>query len=402
MKQKLLRVAAMLAVLGVMPLVSCNQSDMHDLVAADQHESTVTNNDVIAAANDYMGMVFQNTRAKSRVVKSVEYVTTSATRSGSDTILSVVNYQDNEGFVLMAKRGSTYELYGINNENNISLSDTTKNEGLAYYISSVCSSIGGVGRDDKDSIKVSEPIYVGPTVTKSGPYLSKYVREWHQQDPFNSQCETVGGTNLGYEPHCAVGCVPLAVSMILSHYQWPAVINGHSVNWQRVRGNSFGDYGEIAWLLATMGKYYLHSVYGLEVTETSNYYVIPTLRSLGYIVEEDWSSSAYFYNSHVHSSQVPILVKGAASKNNEVSEIGHMWVRDGQLSLYYPENATNVAGPYTEYFDYYVWGDGGNSNGYYKVGAIQGWKDVPYESDTASLTYRYVNLRYLPSVYPNK
>lgn len=316
-----------------------------------------------------------------RSVKSVEYTLNAITRSALedapiDTALYVVNYADNQGFALLGADDRLQPIYAISDEGSFSFEDTIENKGLADWLREV----------DVD-IKMSEynitidttlnpptpPINIDDrTVTvlkKVNPYLGKYQRLWGQNGNFNSYC--FNQYTFSYQK---VGCVPLAVGMIMSYYKWPRYRGNYYIDWDYINrwdiNSTQGNCPDrLAWMLHEIGVA-LNAEYGSEIggqTSVSEYFLKNNMPALGY---EKLGEPFYFAKAEAHPeiriTFGPLLV-AAQSPSVDYPDgdyrTGHAWVIDGYL--YTKTESSVLQNPiYREYF-HCIWGWNGKSNGYF-------------------------------------
>lgn len=383
-------------------LASCSSAEMPDEGQLNDQELVLGDDAVIKAANGYMDMIFANTRSKIRRVKNVECMTRSTTRSASDTILAVVNYENDEGFVLMAKRDDGYELFGINDENSLNLADTLFNDELAYYVRGIAKA-GGFGISTDSMPAVKPDVYIEPTVTRCGPYLNENIALWNQTYPFNIGCQTEYNDSTGMNERCPAGCGPVAVGMLMAHHQWPTRYQDQTLNWANICSSPFKwtttgyAYEDIARFLLLLGnRDNLRTEYHLEGSKTPLNRVKVTLQNFGYNVAGNWATENPIVSSpHQSDKNVPILVYGKTADD----ESAHLWLEDGYLRIEYSDSDPNVAGANVSYFFHFIWGWGGSGNGYYKYGQSSGHND---KGAPVYVGRAYVDLKFLWCVSPVK
>lgn len=387
---------------------SCTENEPYFTQGELGGESSTVDNDAVKAADSFMRVVYGKTRNATSSVKNVEYDLIQSTRSGnsSDTLLTVVNYNDNAGFVLMANTSSgEYSMFGISDTGSLNLSDTTFNDGLRCYLSGVKGQISGPGDDEETLSPETAP---EDEIIIKGPYLNPYIAGWHQNWPYNTQCPQLWNNNTQCFQYSVAGCVPVAVAMFMAHHGWPINYPGSGFDWTKIQDNPFSfinnvyNYNEIARLISVLGsKDHLNTKYELDSSGTYVKNVIPVLKKWGYNVNGDWSTSnPLFSSSDSNDNAQPTLV---SAKGTSASS-GHMWITDGVMRIYHHHD--HSGSNYTlEVYCHFIWGWGSGPNGYFKAGQLIGFKGKPNASEVVDLSYLNVNFtdfKYLNGAYPNR
>lgn len=396
------------SLLVTLTMAACT-SDMESDI--DQMQSSVINElngnkDSEEFANNCMSRVFPQTRGTDLEVEDVQLHIPRKTRAqnpaekGLDTIVAV-NYAYNKGFVMYGKKKGLKKMIAISEEGRFQFADTAFNRGLKFYIKNLCA---------HDVEFLSLAVAKEPEITKHPPVLNQNVRNWDQTSPYNCLCPWLWcSANNKYE-QAFVGCVPLSVGMVMTHYEWPNANGSVSFDWQAIKSNPYsyinGDYvyRSIASLVFTLGSQdNLKTTYGVapEGSPTRRKNVIPVLKKWGYSAPGDWSDDwPYKYVSGKEEERKPILICGTDKDNP--SE-GHQWVVDGSMYVDHFENNNNTA-THTDRYLYFVWGWGGLCNAYYLAGSTTpnyGWTDKPF-GQSVSNTVSFVNLVYYGDFTPNK
>ncbi|MCM1005964.1 MAG: Spi family protease inhibitor [Prevotella sp.] len=122
----------------------------------------VSLDDALSVADKIMGDIEISPTRKSRTIRNVKYVTEPNTRSGAtDTLLYVVNYDDDMGFAVLGADVRSQPVYAIASEGEFNLSDSTTNPGLemlyAYYQNDAARSIRDGNVNPGDSLFLPDP-----------------------------------------------------------------------------------------------------------------------------------------------------------------------------------------------------------------------------------------------------
>lgn len=333
------------------------------------------------------GIEGQSTRA-SRAVRTVSYITETKTRSvNPDTLLYIVNYENNKGFAILGADIRANPVYCISEEGSLDLNDTVRNKGLAMlyndYVADAQSATSvTLPPIINDSLKPVNPM-PDPIIPDLGdrvitytqitkPKLSKYASRWGQDRPYNAKCfaDSTNSGKLNY-----VGCTPLACAQIMSFFKWPTSYNGIEIEWDKVDiwPEMFYEYycpfGLIDFL-NIIGKT-LHAQPqndGSQIVTSDNfikYFPLFGYETVGKPQKLNGVTAAKIIDEH------PILVQGRIiNPDGSINTLGHTWVIDGYLS--YKEEWNAIVNPgkpnsNVNYYSFYhcVWGWDGDNNGYF-------------------------------------
>lgn len=374
------------------------------------------NADASEFADLCMTKIFGKTRATNLIVKDIQLRVNRISRAsygnvGIDTLIAV-NYASNEGYVLLGKKNQLKKLVAISDEGNINFGDTVFNKGLKNYL-----------KDISNNLVVRLSTFIGdkpgrdgpvvpkdPEVTKYTPVLNKNVRNWHQSTPYNYYCPSMWCDFSGNYENAYVGCVPLSIGMVMSHYEWPTSHEGISFDWHSIKSEPY-DYinGKPAYLSIASLVYTLGSNNNLKTkynvfpkgSSTAAKNEIPVFKKWGYCVSGNWSEHYnYNYIAGNGPQRKPILVIGTDAEDEDLS---HQWVADGSMYVNYFENNDDTI-THTDHYLYFVWGWGGSSNGYYLMGGATpdyGWIGDPFEGSVNN-SKSYIDLLYFGDYTPNK
>ena len=300
--------------------------------------------------------------SKKRLISEIKCLTgSSLTRSsGVDTLLYLINYANQDGFVLLSADNRTIPIYAISNTGALNLEDTVFNKGLQLFYNNAISdvkamSLGTTPIDPGWSLV--DNLYRNKIVR---PKLTKYQRSINQLSPYNKYSFNQWGDL------CYVGCTPLAIEMVMSYFKHPVNYDGYNFDWEAMNNGDSDD--SIARFVSLLGqKKNLNTTYApvnSKKSSTSHSANIKkTFENLGYTV----SPLEYLTTARLQDvlDSHPILVGGSG---DEYDSYGHSWVIDGYIryGLYTNIETGPMPGripPY--YFFHCAWGWGGSSDGYY-------------------------------------
>lgn len=365
---------------------SCNKDQVSndtDLSAEENASYALPLSEALGNAQKFFEQLEGTTsRSKTRQPKNVEIVVNSRSLARSadgtpktDTTLYLVNYGENDGFALLAADRRLCPVFAIGSEGALNFRDTIENKGLAMFLQDVNAGIQYFLENESSkvisrasiqevdgTIKYPAPIIEAGLQYKYGPYGLK--RQWSQESPFNKYCPG----------NAAVGCAAVAMGLIMAHHQYPAKINGYTLNWTGIDLIGNGNGGtetakeQLAHLLRELGNpEYLNMNYGIE-SGASPTKVAPTFRKLGYTCGELETYNVDKLWSHFKSNPIPVYMVGYASAGG-----GHGWIINGMMNIRIVFSlAPGRRDETTLYYVHKNWGWRGTANGWYQAKPFKG------------------------------
>lgn len=305
----------------------------------------------------------------------MELINTNKTRSNGSTVpdssLYLVNFTNNDGFAIVAAdKRMPRQFYAMSDEGNLSLRDTISNKALALVLSNlfdVAYNDYTVAEALVDTTAWTTPIAPPANgtvlISKVASFLNHNVKFWNQGEPFNTYCYT--STN----EHAWVGCAPVAVALVLSHYEWPSFYTStshvtHHYNWTSIKSNIQGN-NDLYHLLRDIGNpenlnvSYRNDNYGSSAYPEN---FRRTFINFGFFDCGNFEGFSPVKALRFIGANYPILVIGKRNQNGVTS--GHAWVCDGYVQYRTPKE-DNYIGYDENYYFHCIWGWGGNSNGYF-------------------------------------
>lgn len=313
----------------------------------------------------------------SRSLSEVKSVTTIRagvpTRSGEDSPLYyVVNFGEDNGFAMLSADTRNIPVVAMADEGVLDFADTVRNEGLKDFYHMALDAALNLPRDTS-KYNIDPNRYVLDLVV--GPHLSKDIRSIDQNLPYSTYCLTSTGEQ------AKVGCVALAASNIVLHFEHPGVIDGRIVDWDAIHTEFKCD--ALYHLLKDMGnKNLLKITYGEDASYGYTSDCVPVLRSLGfecsdYIKFESTLAQRWLLKN-------PIIIRGT----------GHAWNLDGYMRYgYRMDDLVGLPGETVppKYYYHCVWGAGGYGDGYYYY-----WDDGMIGGDAELLDPDIPGSQYMP------
>ena len=215
-------------------------------------------------------------------------------------------------------------------------------------------------------------------VYKTTPILTNFVY-WHQREPFNDKSPRRRKYVLfGNRRKAPVGCFPLAVAKIMSHFEYPenCSYNGYNINWNEVNTNYYSlNKNAAAHLLRMIGAA-CDSWYFYKGTFTFPSNVTSFMRKIGYDNAHSYDYSFSRVKRMIDSGS-PLIIYAVPGINIFKS---HSWNIDGYkikertitTNTYSGDSIINTSTKTeTRYMVHCDFGHKGNSNGYYVSGVFK-------------------------------
>lgn len=362
---------------------SCTQEDelITQLESTSQETSfRISKEEAIKTANAFFEGFDQPTRRSHRRVSSVETVgqsETSVRSSGeyTDTLLYIINYEDNQGFAIVGADKRALPLYGISENGHFEITDETPEPVKATLYNS---------KQDVMSRIVSDTTTVKPNTPwlgwkgwdhdiqyKIGPLISQYQSRLNHGLPYSKYCKTTSG-----EP-AATGCVMVATEQIMSYHKWPNKFEYSELDWDTMNNGENDDHiARLLWYLGSPdlfnAKYKKEGPAGAFTFKTPDVF-----KKMGY--KDPGELISFFDNIDIVTAALqtkgPVFMNAYyyAEKPDETTS-GHAWVVDGMIRykvepLVLPPVIWGQPEPSINYRYYNlfhcVWNFGGDCNGYY-------------------------------------
>lgn len=356
----------------------------------------------------------EGTTKSSRRVESIKVVTDNQVtkNSNSDTLLYLVNYQDNAGFALLGADERMSDIYAISPEGHLEYSDTIGFTPLKVFIDNAESHAKAALLSDSP---ISSNIKVSIVAKyKIDPLITSDNRLWDQQSPYNTYCKTP----LGKQSY--PGCLAVALGEYLAFHQWPSSYNGFIFSWRLINGNIRVD--AVAKFFRRLGDADLLNVaYSLNSGDADSNRIRPSLEQLGYNIDDAYfdiplTNNYQKFKSAMNSNNthIPVLMTGFTYDNN-FNRLGHAWIVDGLVERVI-RRVNTITHMVTELptapLLHIIWGWKGRYNGYYAIYQTEGSigndriDREDYENKNDSILpggYHFnMNLRFYGGMLPNK
>ena len=356
--------------LQILIILSCAKTSIE--IPEQKSDAFRTEDQIRNIAVNAFEKFYGNTKSEARVSLISGITLKSATQS--DSLFYVVNFDENGGFVIVGARKVFPEVIAICNKGNY-LGIPTDNPGFNFYIDSIEESLSQLLSMQSEDYSVGRGTITETITTSIDPMVEGV---WHQHEPFNLLCPTIRDTL------CPTGCVPLAMAMAISKYEYPttlsvtfpdAAISSIGLEWDDMKSET-GNHGltcdickEKAHLLRELG-YRLNVSYSPTGSSAQTSNIVSCLTSLGF-------TSSYYNSFDINSVDAsltayrPVVIRGQKTVNGVVR--GHAWVIDGEehtktttiVSQKINGMMTIVTTEHDTYYLHFNFGWGGSYDGYF-------------------------------------
>lgn len=405
-------------------LISCSDDYVPSNPAQEQSSRIRSIADAVKIAESLNNSGYSSRAPRSVEKNAVKVITRSSSRSSSDTLLYVVEYGEDAGFVVVSAPKSVEPVIAV--IENGSYESAISNDEFRYVME-LSEEFVFDGLSGDSAIRV---LYADTTfVTEHTPNRVNVC--WGQYWPENIYC-----------PNSKAGCAPLAIAQMMSYlkpelnmvYTFPERdINSETINWDLLLTHRTSSYE----MYPTEEDISLHNS-DCNASETAHRQLARLVRQIGveccseYLFDhvgienttstlEENAINALFYffpeqqYDHAFGSNFTDLYNllkedGVATIFGYQfiygSKLGHAWVADGTLCFgtrvtHYMLN--DETGEYEELFHsdqwtskylHMNWGWSGRCNGYFLLGVFKpgrtfDWTDRTEELDFSHDTYYY-------------
>lgn len=360
MKKNLL---IMCVTIGALCSCSQNENDFTEL-GSIQNDHRLTAEQAIANANAYLDNFNTNqTRASlcQREVADVTAYTKSGVRgettrgkADEETAFYIVNYKDDNGFILAAADDRNVPVYAFVEKGHYDGGETG-NQGFDMFIKNLVERI--IYKSDSLLLKSKTP---SPTRTIVGPMLQT---AWGVNSPYNQHTQ-----------YTVAGPMGVALAQIAAYYQYPSSLSytnsagtpiTTALDWSSILSECSSNNGHLTQVNTNSSQVSYLIDYIDGNTNVENPYLstvaLERMYNLGYYLELDVIHSFALNNSDAIVSGYLdqgrlIYARGTLATNDPYEQIfkwGHAWVVDG---YFVDNNATNF---------HCNWGWDGNYNGWF-------------------------------------
>lgn len=415
-----------LFILTVLLLSACSQEEF--LTGRDDisgKEGVITRKQAQETLQRVREEFYPQTRSKNLCIASCEAYGPSlqpSTRSDEDPVFYVFNYEDNQGFAIMAATPRLPQVLAISDKGNLDLLNLPEN-GVRLFAKGLIDYSDWI--EERDTGAVSDGVVYTKKFHRTNVKTTPLCRvKWHQNYPYNQYTPIVNGTN------ALVGCGGVAVAQAMSVYGQPTNFQGYNFDWQAMTEEDSSDDAvrQIARFMEVIGR---EGIGGFDYYNPNGTgAILPNIKDI--LVRCDYSCTlpedsvikdtgiSHYYKLYKDIDVIgellagrPVIVNGQTDFG--ISAIGHFWLLHGYMQIEWLEekrinSPTGVQVLSSEHtFNDYVlcnWGWGGMYDGYYLSGVfdlasedyIPDDQGIPMEG---SANYSHV-LHALINIKPNK
>lgn len=331
---------------------------------------------------------FPQTRSTNAKIASCEAYGRSlkpTTRSNEEPVLYVFNYEDNQGFAIMAATPSLPEVLAISDKGNLDLANLPNN-GIRDFVSLL-----GDYVEEPDTFAVGDgEIYTVKTPWETIVNIPPMCKvKWHQKHPYNQYTPLINGQ------HADVGCGGVSVAQAMSIYGKPTSFHGYSFDWAAMTADNPTEEAikQIARFLEVIGRedvgqfLYLHEGTGAYMIDLDSIFTYCGYKATHpeILVPDGNGGTSHLWMPYkdidVCGELVayrPVVIYGINGKGI-FGNLAHFWLLHGYMQRQRiveqrinTSTGTNVLSRKTETEDYVLcnWGWGGLYDGYYINGVF--------------------------------
>lgn len=368
----------------------------------------ISEEQAIAIANSFKA-AFSSLSRTNFTISEVVPISTNSSRSSVDTLIYAVNYNNNDGFVLVSAKKSVEPIIGYVEKGSFNAGEANENENFQFYLELAKEYVNN-NSTDITPVPVPIPSY---EITLTIP--NKLDVSWGQRYPEGVFC-----------PNGIAGCVQISALHILSYLEKPNYINlsypncGDShleLDWKDIKKHKSSLKSDSELLIN------LH-LSTCESSQTSHIAIGKLCREIGFRSFADYQSSGtYTFVGDIVNTLKGLIPEDCISRityltnyesfledlksNNCVSYIegyddnnnGHAWNCDGakKITTYHEleliDGSKEIEERSTIYF-HFVWGVRGSYDGYFHAGVFDPTKSKNFNSKKSRRSSYHNKVKY--------
>ena len=156
-------------------------------------------------------------------------------RAGSDTLLYAFDFENEEGFIIVAAPRNINAILAVTESGNFNSIETLTNPGFQYTLNATKNYVSNIWEIDTTKIRPQKYMYKD-SIVKNIKQTPRLQVQWGQRYPENIFAENK-----------VAGCVPVAIGQVLSFFEEPCNISYHfplkdisneNLNWTDVKKHS--------------------------------------------------------------------------------------------------------------------------------------------------------------------
>lgn len=356
--------------------------------------------EAIEIASQYANQTTAETRATKLVVdkSTVSAIVSTTSRALSDTLMYAVNFEDNNGYMIISANKATVPVLAIIDSGNYQEDEEVKVDGFDYFMNAAenyvdsysqvdAPGIGGTGEGPVDMIMV----FYTDSMAVEKCYEQRLNVKWGEYWPENLYC-----------PNGLAGCSPVAIAQVLSYFKpemdMDITFSGRPYDHLKI------DWDELLEHTTSTATKFISLSHSntCKATDEAHKHLAVLVRQIGELAGSAYdpsktlttASSTFSVTKDILSDRTIIKVENedfydylvdggiALVEGYSAAEGHHAWVLDGTASINYKIlNYTNWNPRTHEYSSVEVsyrrhnyvhcnWGFSGSKNGYFSEGVF--------------------------------
>ena len=338
----------------------------------------------------------------SRDIYSNHLSTRGTTNNLPDTLLYIVNFGNDDGFVLVSADRNRPGVIAFVEKGSLTPNQEIQNPGFKIFLEGYREYLSR-----ESPLPDTIPSIVDGIWMFDEYYAPLLSTTWGQHSPYNNYCFTNNGQQ------AVAGCMAIAASQIVAYHNYPSSYNSHYYDWSAILSSSNVSPSDpvasnsVAHLVHDIGLL-IETDYGQNVS-TAFFSKIPQCwNAFGYQYETNYSC---IFDSLIvdMDNEDPIYMFGGYYDNNNIWH-GHGWVIDGLAvrSYYFIQPGQYPSNPYptmikTQSYNlvHCNWGWNGLYDGFFIYGAFQNKYNLSTDEIISSYSPYNVNNYLYRHVHPN-
>lgn len=285
----------------------------------------------------------------------------------TDSLLYLVNYEDNNGFALIGADTRLDDIYAISEKGSFQFADSIEIPALSAMFEIMRYNISESLKPKANITKAA--VTTSTTVIKDWTTMDYNITprldvQWGQGAPFNRYCFTTDGRQ------AVAGCVAIALAQCMLYCEYPKSYNGYTFNWNEIKKVKNRDYSsltgadQLARLINCIGIL-VNMDYGVSSSEAYSERIFDAMTAMGYPSQLGFEDRFYYAPIAAYLDNGNIIYARATTDDRSG---GHAWVIDGCMDQ---ERVTYNSYDGTMYSYRYLahcrFGWNGTADGYYSV-----------------------------------
>ena len=291
-----------------------------------------------------------------------------------DTLMYIVNFKNNQGYVLVSANRNTESILAYVEEGSLRPNQQIDNRGFRIFLNGIgrylltsgdhgplfppidTTGIGNLFTIDSLDMEIAVDFMKEPLLTT----------KWHEDAPFNDECP------LSYNSRSKAGDGAVALAQVAGYYRSPDGLEGHTFYWDEILDgeeptSSIG-MSSVAHLVHDLGEYSL-----ADYNRTHTDIDFSDMQYALDVMDYNYDETSYSFNlcrSEFNANR-PVIVEGWDNTHTT----SHKWVMDGAVAwvirrtIYYSDGSIQMT-RIPQKLVHCNWGLGGNYNGYFLTGAF--------------------------------